>query len=104
MMTRLSVRAVVILVAIHVGLLGCADDRGLAAPTRTPGEIVEEANAFAARNDIQLEDYSISGVSFDYIKRRWQIFYEGKSLGIGDHFTIVVSDEHAEEIELILGR
>jgi hypothetical protein len=104
MMTRLRLRAILILVAIFLGLQGCADDRGLVAPTRTPGEIVEEANAFAARNDIEIEDYSISGVSFDYISRRWRIFYERKSLAIGGHFTIVMSDERAEEIELIPGR
>ena len=105
MMIGPSRRAIALmLLAICVGLQGCADRGGFAAPRRTPAEVVEATNAFAARNEITIENYSVGSVDFDYVKRRWHVFYEGKSLAIGDHFTIIVSDERAEEIELIPGR
>jgi len=105
MMIGPSRRAIALtLLAICVGLQGCADRGGFAAPRRTPAEVLEATNAFAARNEITIEDYSVSSVSFDYVDREWHVFYDGKSPGIGNFFTIVVSDERAEEIELIPGR
>jgi hypothetical protein len=52
---------------------------------------------------IIVDNYAVAAVSFDYVKRRWHIVYEGKGRGIGDYFSVMLGDERPDEVELIPG-
>jgi hypothetical protein len=71
-------------------------------PGSTPGEVIQNIKPFLDENNIQLDKYTLESISYDYMKSRWHVSYSGKSLAVGDHFSIVVGDD-LKEIKLVPG-
>jgi hypothetical protein len=84
-----------------VSCLACADGE-LAEPKHNVRDIVGKTVEVASKEGVVLADYSVSSVSFDYVKRRWHVLYERKSTGLGDHFAITFDDDN-ERSELVRG-
>lgn len=80
----------------------CNEESDFIFPDRTPDEIIKNIKPFLNENNIQLDKYTLESISYDYMKSRWHVSYSGKSLAIGDHFSIVVGDD-LKEIKLVPG-
>jgi hypothetical protein len=99
---RLLYIAAVFLLFITIACRAGDKEPAFIFPDRTPDEIIKNIKPFLNENNIQLDQYTLESISYDYMKSRWHVSYSGKSLAIGDHFSIVVGD-NLKEIKLIPG-
>ena len=51
----------------------------------------------------EMEKYTLSGLSYDYIDRRWVVLFDGKSLNPGDHFVVRIRDQDPRDLEVVPG-
>ncbi len=72
-------------------------------PNLTPDQVMAAVSEYLMDQGTQLEDYEVNRIGFDYVDRDWMVGFDGKSLIIGDHFFVTVSDEDINDISLIPG-
>lgn len=74
----------------------CDEKNGFISSSHSPSEIIESIKPFMDEKEIQIHKYVSGGISYNYMKNQWSISYEGKNLTVGDHFSIIVSDDLKE--------
>ena len=72
-------------------------------PQQAPDGVLKVVNDHMVSKGTVMADYELDSLSYDYVDRRWSVFYTGRTLAIGDHFAVLVSDEDAGEIEVVPG-
>ncbi len=86
---------------VSLFLFGCeADSNTYPEPNLTPDEVLAIVSEYLVNRETQLEDYEINLIGFDYVDRDWRVGFDGKSLIIGDHFWVTVSDADIGDISL----
>ena len=72
-------------------------------PANSPEQVLGIARAHMTAKGTVIDNYKLSGLSFDYVDREWHVFFDGKSLVVGDHFTVVVPDANTQNIKVVAG-
>jgi len=85
-------------------LVACErEPRAFSSPEQTPDAVLKVVNNHMTSKGTVMTDYEIDGLSYNYVDRRWAVSYSGRSLVLGDHFTVLVSDEDPSELEVVPG-
>ncbi len=73
-------------------------------PISDPLQIAETATKFSISQGIDVEDFEISSLSYDYIARDWVVLYKGRQSTMNSgHFMINIKDNDTNEIALVPG-
>jgi hypothetical protein len=72
-------------------------------PKQTPEAVLRAVTEHMTSKGTTMEKYELDSLSFDYVQRRWWLGFNGKSLLIGDHFSVQVSDEDMRKLEVVPG-
>ena len=72
-------------------------------PSQTPGSVLEAVNEHMTEEGTVMVNYELDALTYDYVDRRWAVSYTGGSRAIGDHFTVLVSDEDLSKLEVVPG-
>ena len=73
------------------------------APKQPPAAVVKVAEQHVTQRGTAIARYDLENLSFDYVDRKWRLTFAAKSLAIGDHFAVIVSDETLEVTDVIKG-
>lgn len=68
-----------------------------------PEAVLAQAESIARNSDVIIDDYNLEGLSFDYLKRSWTVFYSSESLALGDHFIVSINDDDVSDSRIIGG-
>ena len=72
--------------------------------TKLSKEYVEyKAKQYVSKKGRNLNEYSVKSVKYIPSRKEWFIYFEGRLLTIGNHFSVHIKDQ-TEEIQLIPGR
>ncbi len=69
-------------------------------PSLAPTEVESAASVFLLEQDIDVNDYRLEMLGFNYVKRTWHLQFEGKSGVLHDYYWLVVEDDNINEISL----
>lgn len=73
-------------------------------PTHSPIQIVEEILVQLKKDsDIEVSNYYVESVKFDYVSAYWSVLFYSSRLEIGNHFVVKISDSNITEIEIVGG-
>lgn len=92
-----------LIILIFILPIACYGEDKFHAPQKTPEEIVKYAEAVIISRKISVNDYQLSGLTYDYIKENWYVSYSSKGLEVGGHFTILINDTSTDTTEFIPG-
>ena len=105
---KLKVCAIAVLIAISSAVL--AEQNKLHEPILSSSEVLELATSYIeAREDIEIEEWTLEMVSFDYLNNRWSLFYACKAVTEeerfppGCDFIVSVSNEADPQVGLRRG-
>ena len=70
------------------------------APSLAPAEVVSAAGVFLEEQDIDVAEYRLEKLGFDYVTRNWTLHFEGKSGVIHDYYFVKIEDDNINEISL----
>jgi hypothetical protein len=92
-------------IAFVAGLMFVVDSHAadFHRPRVEPEEMIAKVEAWLeATSDIQLPEYVLSGVSFDYVQDRWRVFYECSPISsrLGCHFGVTATNAEAPDFML----
>lgn len=94
---------IAMLAAITVlGACQCGPDV-FADPVHSAGDVLKVATDHMASRGMVMENYELDALTYDYVDKEWSLFYSGKSLGVGDHFTVRISDSDTNKITVVPG-
>lgn len=100
----INVRTIPAIVSLALVVGGCeADPSSYEQPEHSAAAIRDRAEAHLTSTGTTVGNYDLEGLSFDYLNRRWTLMYSGKTLLIGNHFAVRLSDEDPEKIEVVKG-
>ena len=100
MPTRITIPLALVILATTACQSGSAS---YSAPRQLPAAVVEVAEHHMVQRGTEIGRYDLENLSFDYVDRKWRLTFAGKSLAIGDHFAVVVSDENLQVTDVIKG-
>jgi hypothetical protein len=96
--------AIAILAAASTLLVACERESPLfAEPKLAADRVLKVAADHMSSKGTVMSNYELDGLSYDYVDRRWAVFYAGRALGVGDHFTVLVSDQDPGKVEVVPG-
>jgi hypothetical protein len=72
-------------------------------PKQTPEAVLRAVTEHMTSKGTAMEKYELDSLSFNYVQRRWWVGFNGKSLLIGDHFAVQVSDEDMSKLQVVPG-
>ena len=89
-----------------IAVLGACqrDSAAFADPVNSAEDVLKVATDHMASEGTVIEDYELDALMYDYVDKEWSIFYSRKSLAIGGHFTVLVSDSDINKITVVPGR
>lgn len=62
--------------------------------------IVEE---FLIEREIPISNYTVAGISYNFVTAKWMFTFDGTSPLAGEHFAVLFSDVDSKDIELVPG-
>ena len=69
-------------------------------PNLEPNTVISISNSYLSKNGINLDEYQMVAMSFDYFKRIWWILYILKEPILGGHFSVTIEDKKNPNIEI----
>ena len=69
-------------------------------PMLTPADVFSAANVFLTDKEIDVAEYRLEMLGFNYVKRTWHLQFEGNSGVLHDYYWLVVDDDNINEISL----
>lgn len=98
-MKPLALALFVLLVVAEAG----ADS--FAPPRLSPDEAHDLVMTYLRKKNIELENYAMTRLSFDYVRKQWVAFFDWKECPcpIGSHFMVLIHGEDPETMEIVGG-
>jgi hypothetical protein len=69
-------------------------------PILVPENVKSAATGFLEQQQVEVADYELELLGFDYVKRTWRLRFSGKSGVLHDTYWLVVADDNINEISL----
>jgi len=93
-----------LLAAVLLCASGCGPSSATyEVPQNLPGTVLSVAEQYLEARGPEIGQYELDGLTFDYLNRRWFVSFHAKSLAIGDHFSLLVSDDDLNSVEFVPG-
>ena len=61
-------------------------------PYLEPNRVILIAELYLKNKSINTNEYNLLSITFDYISRKWWIFYDEKDGPLGGHFVLSIDD------------
>lgn len=89
----------VIVAAVFFVLQSESQDETYEVPTTDPNRIFEIFTEYLEESDIEISQFKVSVLGYDYTQRIWYAIYETKKgIEFPRHFTIEVGDKNLRDI------
>jgi hypothetical protein len=87
---------------IVVLILGaCVREPGEYPPSKlAPSNVVAAATEFLKNMEVDVAEYRLEMLGFNYAKRTWHLQYEGNSGVLHDYYWLVIEDDNIDQISL----
>lgn len=94
-------RIILATLVIVLALSACeGEPTAFEPPTLVPNDVVSAANGFLEEKGINIAEYQLESLGFNYIKRTWHLQLEGKSGVLHDYYFVKIEDDNINEISL----
>ena len=82
-------------------LVACGKDPGdYPRPILAPENVKLAATTFLEQQQVDVAEYELELLGFDYVKRTWRLSFTGKSGVLHDTYWLIVEDDNINEISL----
>lgn len=82
-------------------LSACAEETGdYPPPALNPDNVKSAAITFLEQQQVDVAEYEMELLGFNYVERTWRLSFTGKSGVLHDTYWLVVADDNINEIAL----